>query len=128
MNCPHCKEPMIIVELNEVEVDYCQECQGIWLDAGELELLIDNSEEREKLFSSFSKASKTGENKFRCPRCRKKMEKVNVGKDQELLIDSCKRGHGLWFDKGELSKIIEMGSREGENKVIELLKEMFGEQ
>ncbi len=40
MNCPVCKEPMIVLELDEVEIDHCISCGGIWLDAGELELLI----------------------------------------------------------------------------------------
>ncbi len=128
MDCPHCKDPMIILELNEVEIDYCHDCSGIWLDAGELELLLENSEEREKMLSSFEVVAKTDEQKYKCPRCRKKMEKVNVGDKNHILIDRCKYGHGLWFDKGELPKIIEKGSREKENKVINLLKKMFGEE
>ncbi len=126
MNCPHCKEPMIILELNEVEIDHCHDCSGIWLDAGELGLLLDNSEEKEKILSSFDIVSKTGEKKYKCPRCRKKMEKVNVGDQEHVLIDRCKYGHGLWFEKGELPKIIEMASKDGDRKVINLLKEMFG--
>lgn len=125
MDCPHCKEPMIVVELNEVEIDYCHECNGIWLDAGELELLMENSEEKKKMLDSFKPASHTGEKKYKCPRCRKRMEKVNVGIEEHVLLDRCKRGHGLWFDKGELPKIIEMGSKESDNKVIGLLREMF---
>ena len=126
MNCPYCKEPMIILELNEVEIDYCQACGGIWLDAGELELLMENSEEKDKVLSSFKPAAKTGENKYKCPRCRKKMEKVFVGDEDHILVDRCKYGHGLWFDKGELPKIIKIGSSGKDNKVILLLKEMFG--
>ena len=63
MNCPHCKEPMIILELNEVEIDYCHDCSGIWLDAGELDLLLENTEGKEKMLSSFKLAEKTGEKK-----------------------------------------------------------------
>ncbi|MEJ2196939.1 MAG: zf-TFIIB domain-containing protein [Ignavibacteriaceae bacterium] len=54
MFCPVCKEPMIILELNEVEIDYCPSCSGIWLDAGELELLFEDQAEREKIISSFN--------------------------------------------------------------------------
>ena len=37
MDCPVCKQSaMITLELNEVEIDYCMQCEGIWLDAGEL--------------------------------------------------------------------------------------------
>ena len=37
MNCPACKNSMVILELNQVEIDYCTACKGIWLDSGELE-------------------------------------------------------------------------------------------
>ena len=39
MDCPACKEAMITLELEEVEIDYCPDCGGIWLDAGELGVL-----------------------------------------------------------------------------------------
>jgi len=31
---------MIVVEYHEVELDYCHSCKGVWLDSGELELLM----------------------------------------------------------------------------------------
>ncbi|NIV72594.1 MAG: hypothetical protein GWN16_11560, partial [Calditrichae bacterium] len=37
MLCPVCKKPMMILEYNEVELDYCPICGGVWLDQGELE-------------------------------------------------------------------------------------------
>ena len=41
MDCPVCKESaMVTLELNDVEIDYCMQCEGIWLDAGELEILL----------------------------------------------------------------------------------------
>ena len=35
---------MITLELEDVEIDHCLDCGGIWLDAGELELLLDEPE------------------------------------------------------------------------------------
>ena len=37
MECPRCKSAAVILELAGVEIDYCPDCGGIWLDAGELE-------------------------------------------------------------------------------------------
>ena len=37
--CPVCDEPLLIVEFEDVEADYCASCLGVWLDEGELELL-----------------------------------------------------------------------------------------
>jgi len=44
MDCPVCKNAMITLELEEVEIDHCTNCGGIWLDAGELELLLGQPE------------------------------------------------------------------------------------
>ena len=124
MLCPVCKESMIVLELNEIEIDFCTGCSGIWLDAGELELMFDIEDQRQKLINSLHEDPDNSEQKYRCPICNKKMVKVHVGDEKKILIDKCKKDHGLWFDKGELKNVIEFGSKE-ENKIINLLKEMF---
>ncbi len=40
MDCPFCNNQLVILELNQIEIDYCTSCHGIWLDNGELELLM----------------------------------------------------------------------------------------
>ena len=41
MKCPACKEVnLTISERQGIEIDYCPECRGIWLDRGELDKLI----------------------------------------------------------------------------------------
>lgn len=37
MNCPICIIPMLISQRQEVEIDYCPQCHGVWLDRGELD-------------------------------------------------------------------------------------------
>ena len=56
MDCPVCKSAMIVLELDEVEIDYCTDCQGIWLDAGELELLLEDAAESREVLKSFAPA------------------------------------------------------------------------
>ena len=124
MKCPVCKEPLIVLELDEVEIDYCTSCGGIWLDAGELDLLIEDEKERELLLSSFQKDAEHREKPYKCPMCRKKMEKVHVGENKDVIIDKCPNNDGLWFDKGELKDVIQLASKD--NKVVELLNELFG--
>ncbi len=124
MKCPVCKEPTIVLELDEVEIDYCTSCGGIWLDAGELDLLIEDEKDRELLLSSFQKDAEHPERKHRCPICRKKMDKVHVGENKDVLLDKCPDNDGLWFDKGELKDVIQLASKD--NKVVELLNELFG--
>ncbi|MBK7501219.1 MAG: zf-TFIIB domain-containing protein [Ignavibacteriales bacterium] len=46
MNCPLVKINGYFRELNQVEIDYCTACKGIWLDNGELDLIFTNADQR----------------------------------------------------------------------------------
>jgi Zn-finger nucleic acid-binding protein len=125
MLCPVCKDPMIVLELEQIEIDFCSSCEGIWLDAGELELLLETEEDRSRLSSMLIEDNSVKEKSYECPICNKKMKKVFVGEERKILIDKCKKNHGLWLDKGELKSVIELSSQNKDSKVINLLKQMF---
>jgi len=125
MNCPVCKEPMVVLELEQVEIDYCLKCSGIWLDAGELELLLESGVAKDGVLDSFIPDNKTKERRIRCPICLRKMAKVLCGKDKKVLIDKCRRNDGLWFDKNELYQILDLGGLDKDNKILKLLKDML---
>jgi Zn-finger nucleic acid-binding protein len=41
MKCPHCNDVTLVMsERQGVEIDYCPQCRGVWLDRGELDKLI----------------------------------------------------------------------------------------
>jgi len=52
--CPNCNESMQEVRRNDVQIDMCPKCRGVWLDRGELEKLlhaareVDQEYERER--------------------------------------------------------------------------------
>lgn len=125
MNCPVCNQPLIILELRQVEIDYCTSCHGIWLDEGELEIFLPDEYRKEMLFNSFKVDKKNGEKKIKCPVCSKKMNKISCGDTKNIVLDECPDKHGFWFNKGELNNVVEMGSLDKENKIVSLLKEMF---
>ncbi|MHC4635340.1 MAG: zf-TFIIB domain-containing protein [Planctomycetota bacterium] len=128
MDCPVCKKAMITFELEQVEVDHCTSCGGIWLDAGELEILLGDSAEAKKLLASFKVDNKCREKKRKCPICLKKMEKILAGlAESALLLDRCPKGDGLWFDKGELKDVLRGGSFDKENKIVNILTAIFAD-
>jgi uncharacterized protein len=44
MNCPVCTNVSLVMsERQGIEIDYCPQCRGIWLDRGELDKVIDRS-------------------------------------------------------------------------------------
>ena len=44
MKCPACKTPdLLMTERRSIEIDYCPQCRGVWLDRGELDKIIEKS-------------------------------------------------------------------------------------
>jgi Zn-finger nucleic acid-binding protein len=120
---------MVTLELSDIEIDHCLDCGGIWLDAGELRLLLNDSGASSQILSSFTVDKSCPEKKRRCPICHKKMDKIHVGQSTApLLIDSCPKEHGLWFDRGELQNIFDKAQLDSENKIKKILADMFGHE
>ena len=105
MLCPACHDEMIVVEYQEIELDICMGCRGVWFDADELGLLLGT------LSLSMDDLGRAAEGETtevtrKCPYCGKAMEKVLMGPDEGVVIDKCRNGHGLWFDGGELDIVV----------------------
>jgi len=98
---------MISLELEGVEIDRCLECRGTWLDRGELELLVDLAGiEPAALTEALHRARAVRKGPRRCPRCRRRMEVIEVGRDARVELDRCPAGHGLWLDRGEVQAVV----------------------
>jgi len=126
---------MIVVEYNKIELDYCTQCQGVWFDSGELELLLESLslESPNQFLGNIlnSKEAESSERKRKCPICGRKMKKTTIGEHPGILIDACRRGEGLWFDGGELGRLIKQIAREpsgkpdSQNQITAFLGEVF---
>ncbi len=125
MDCPICQQAMFTAEFNEVEIDLCISCEGIWLDAGELELL---SEQSILVSCDHAKTpSELNEPARKCPICGKVMRKIIADKQTPpVCIDCCPAGHGLWFDKNELQHILQTAPLEKHPKIKASLAGLFG--
>lgn len=105
--CPACGQQMIKVFLPEenIDLDFCDECGGIFFDCGELERLDSNS----RYVDEFMKAAHA---KFfapvnqditrKCPVCNIPMRKVKIS---DFEIDFCDECGGKFLDNGEVQKI-----------------------
>ena len=45
MQCPADSSTLLMAERRGVEIDYCPQCRGVWLDRGELDKLIERSDD-----------------------------------------------------------------------------------
>jgi uncharacterized protein len=132
MRCPVDKKDMIVVEHLKIELDYCLGCAGVWFDASELELLIESLKREGANIKTGNQLNLTAANVTeaprKCPHCGSKMDKVWIGNQPKVLIDSCPRGHGLWFDGGELQQVLrqlQSSGQSGSRDVLYFLGDAF---
>ena len=43
MKCPACDVTLVMTDRQGIEIDYCPQCRGVWLDRGELDKLIERA-------------------------------------------------------------------------------------
>ena len=43
MKCPVCHVDLVMADRQGIEIDYCPQCRGVWLDRGELDKIIDRA-------------------------------------------------------------------------------------
>jgi Zn-finger nucleic acid-binding protein len=43
MKCPRCQVDLVISDRQGVEIDFCPQCRGVWLDRGELDKVIERA-------------------------------------------------------------------------------------
>src|SRR4030042_4320419 len=104
MKCPVCKNLMIVVESEKIELDHCVSCGGVWFDSGELALFLDTAKLDGLTFAPANilalPEATTSEKKRKCPICATKMKKTHIGQEPKVLIDACINGDGLWSADG----------------------------
>jgi heat shock protein HtpX len=86
-----------------VEVDYCQKCQGIWLDRGEIYYFVKKPARVQKELENAIKLGTPSERT--CPRTGKNMQEIKL-LEGELTLDYSPLSGGLWFDGAELEKLM----------------------
>jgi Zn-finger nucleic acid-binding protein len=114
MKCPSCEKICTQETYEEITIDVCPKCQGVWLDHGEMELIISKREEK---FSSqeveavnrlcgVSGVSEEDESReLSCPKCEEKMKTLNYNYSSGIIVDRCPKQCGVWLDADELEKI-----------------------
>lgn len=44
MNCPRCDGKLVETDYEHIKIDVCDQCSGVWFDAGELAQVVDRNE------------------------------------------------------------------------------------
>ncbi len=112
LKCPRCRIDMAPITLGAERLRECEMCGGLWLDVAAFEKICASREEQSAVLGGASHApdrSATSEAKIRyvpCPQCSQLMNRINFARCSGVVVDVCK-GHGTWFDRDELSSIIQ---------------------
>jgi Zn-finger nucleic acid-binding protein len=86
-----------------VEIDYCADCKGIWLDKGEIFYFTKKPRQIQKELDEAIKRGKPSERI--CPRTGESMRQIKL-LNGKLTLDYSPGSGGIWFDGVELEKLI----------------------
>jgi Zn-finger nucleic acid-binding protein len=105
--CPRCGHELLVLELEDLGVEGCVRCGGLWLDGDSSDRVLESIHAGALTVAAAASASAIEavdtSAACACPRCRLPMRTVVVaGPDVEL--DRCD-AHGTWFDRDELQKV-----------------------
>lgn len=129
MRCPACpKTDMFALEFEQIELDYCPTCRGVWLDSGELELIGEKAGALQGEFLAALEAPESAEKAVlsdrRCPTCRTKLAELAVPGEPPITLDRCRSAHGLWFDPGELRHVIAHAETKEDNMLVRFFADL----
>ena len=128
MMCPVCNEAMVAYEWEGIEIDGCSLCGGVWLDAGEVEVIAELAGvDPGAVSEALAQAKGLAHAKRRCPRCRETLRTVPVGAGHAVELDACPEQHGLWFDRGEVQAFVVSFETGEPGAVADYLAAIFGQ-
>jgi len=103
MRCPKCRADMEVIEFDGTEIDRCTICNGIWFDAGEIEVM--RSKEAAAAIDTGDTATGKQSNvldEYQCPRCSGAMVRVVDPQQRHIWYETCSSCNGSYLDAGEL--------------------------
>ncbi|HEV8551351.1 MAG TPA: zf-TFIIB domain-containing protein [Polyangiaceae bacterium] len=107
--CPACHERLRAFGASSGRLSECTACGGQFVEHALLQELL----ERRELHRVVTRAPVPRKNPLetpvrylKCPGCATLMNRNNFGGNSGVVVDVCPR-HGVWFDPGELPRILE---------------------
>jgi len=94
------------VDYHQQEVDKCKQCDGIWLEKGELNAALsiaDNDNDQVTLEDELG--DELGESKRYCHICDQTLTRYYLMSGFEVEVDACSSCSGVWLDNEELEKV-----------------------
>jgi Zn-dependent protease with chaperone function/Zn-finger nucleic acid-binding protein len=108
MRCPQCGGSSLHGQAvrESVLVEVCSQCQGLWLDRGQIYEFTANPQALEKQLDHGLRQRQPSDRL--CPRCECNLERGQLP-DRDATVEQCPSCGGLWFQADELQKAVHAG-------------------
>lgn len=110
MNCPCCNVELKNKSIQDVKIDECLKCKGIWFEDDELRKAKDSTDPDLNWIDfeiwKHKDKIKVRSRNLACPQCNQTLVAIDYA-DTGTEIDYCPHCEGTWLDKGEFKKIID---------------------
>ncbi len=114
--CPRCGAGLGGEELAGVRLDRCIRCDGVFVTAERLTEVIEHASLLDELRAVMPSRPRPGlppgSMYVKCPVCATLMNRRQYADGARVVIDVC-RQHGVWFEAGELVKVLDFVARGG---------------
>ena len=122
-SCPICDVPFDGCPVHDLSLDRCGSCDGVFVDASVVEqLAAEPTVERcDALLAALSRDVTGAHHKrdpLRCPTCNELMQRKLSESGAGIVMDVCHK-HGVFFDAGELPRIIAFARQEAQRAARE---------
>jgi len=135
MRCVKCEGKLVTVRIEDIDVDQCDRCAGIWFDAHELERVLRREHvepllgrgpataredappgrERERV-----RPLRDDDRRGHCPRCHGEGYLVRVASPRAgIHVDTCAICGGKWLDGGEIDVLRRKSFRDTIRRVLD---------
>lgn len=106
LSCPKCDDAALeAVTLDELEVERCPVCEGLWFNRGELAELLRRATQRVATIMEGEDELDHDAVPGKCPRDGRPLMTVPSARVRDIRIDSCLVCQGIWLDGGEFRRI-----------------------
>jgi Zn-finger nucleic acid-binding protein len=109
LSCPRCDAALAGFGAASGRLHDCARCGGQLVEHALLRDLLERTELCGALISRVVPHEQAAVDRVRylpCPACRGLMNRTNFGTHSGVIVDVCMR-HGIWFDAGELPRVLE---------------------
>lgn len=116
LTCPRCRSELVSVLVDDSQIDECTRCGGVWLGHDLFAEILKNRDDHDAFLAQLRSlapvtrdtAATDADQPFyiKCPQCDDIMDRRHFAKVSGVIVDVCGE-HGIWFEKDELTAIIQ---------------------